>query len=92
MSRQRQHSLTSILADPRNAAVSQQFFRFALLLFVLPISVLILFIQTGLVSVQVAGIAAVVLVNVIMGVYAYRACQEDVQEWRATLSEGKRDT
>lgn len=92
MSKARQASLTQILADPRNSAVSHQFFRFALLLFVLPVSVLILFIQSGLVSVPVAGVLAVVLVNVIMGVYVYKACQEDSLDWKVTLSQGKRDT
>jgi hypothetical protein len=42
-------------------------------------------------SVQNAGILAVLLVNVIMGVYAFTAYREEVTDWKDDRSTGKKN-
>ncbi len=84
-------TLSQILADPKNKNVSSKFFNFAFVMFLIPIGVLILVIQLDILSVQNAGILAVILVNVIMGVYALTAYREEVSEWKEGLSEGKQN-
>ena len=84
-------TLSQILADPKNKDVSSKFFNFAFLMFLIPIGALILVIQLDILSVQNAGIFAVMLVNVIMGVYAVSAYREEVSDWKDNLSEGKRN-
>jgi putative effector of murein hydrolase LrgA (UPF0299 family) len=82
-------TLSQILADPKNKDVSSKFFNFAF--FMIPIGVLILVIQLDILSVQNAGILAVILVNMIMGVYALTAYREEVSEWKEDRSEGKQN-
>jgi|LauGreDrversion4_2_1035121.scaffolds.fasta_scaffold49515_1 hypothetical protein len=84
-------TLSQILADPKNKDVSSKFFNFAFVMFLIPIGVLILVIQLDILSVQNAGILAVILVNVIMGVYALTAYREEVSEWKEDRSEGKQN-
>lgn len=84
-------TLSQILADPKNKDVSSKFFNFAFLMFLIPIGVLILVIQLDILSVQNAGILAVLLVNVIMGIYALTAYREEVSDWKGGLSEGKQN-
>jgi len=86
----RKLTLSQILADPKNKQVSSRFFRFAFLIFLIPIGVLVLVIQLRLLSMQNAGILAVLLVNVIMGVYAFTAYREEVNDWKDERSRGKK--
>ena len=73
-------SLPRILADPKNQKVSSKFFKFAFLLLVVPLGFLIFAIKY--LDVVIAGVTAVVLVNVIVGIYAYGAYTEEVQDWK----------
>jgi hypothetical protein len=84
-------TLSQILGDPKNKQVSSKFFRFAFLMLLIPIGVLILVTQLRMLSVQNAGILAVLLVNVIMGVYAFTAYREEVTDWKDDRSTGKKN-
>ena len=84
-------SLVQILADPKNSKVSSNFFKTSFVLFLLPIGFLIAVLQFEFLSVTSAGITAVLLVNLIMGIYAYSAYREDVSDWNDHLSSGKKN-
>ena len=75
-------TLSQILADPKNRQVSTRFFKFAFLIFLLPVGFLLLALRSQLLSVQTAGILAVLFVNVIMGIYALGAYREDLADWK----------
>ena len=87
----RKLTLPQILADPKNKQVSSRFFNFAFLMFLVPIGVLVLILQLRLMSVQSAGILAVVLVNVIMAMYAVGAYREEVADWKEDMSANKKN-
>ena len=46
----------------------------------LPIGFMLTTIKTGALSIEIAAIAAVIMVNIIMGVYAFAAYKEEVAE------------
>ena len=86
----RKVTLMQTLADPKNRQVASKFFRFTILMIFLPIGFLLACIKTRMVSIEIAAIFAVVLVNIIMGFYAYGAYREDVQETKVPESSTKK--
>ena len=85
--------MLQVLADSKNRQVSAKFFKFTLLMFLVPIGFLLVSIRTNLVSAQTAGIIAVLLMNAIMGVYAIGAYREEATEWNElSQKEGDKKT
>jgi len=82
MSAKRKVTLFSTLADPKNREVAQKFFKFTFLMIFLPIGFMLASMKSRILSVEVSAIIAVVMVNVIMGFYAFAAYKEEVVETR----------
>lgn len=83
-------TLLQILADPKNRETSVKFFRFSFLMLFLPIAFLFGALRTGMLSTQFAGIAAVILVNVIMIAYAVGAYREEVSDYKMHADNSER--
>jgi hypothetical protein len=75
-------SLLGILADPKNRAVAGKFFRFSFMLILGPLGFLFVSTRMKLLSIDTSAIFAVILTNLIMGVYAWEAYREEVRDYR----------
>jgi hypothetical protein len=81
-SEKRKVTLFQILADPKNRAVSSKFFKFAFLMILAPIGFLLLSLKIRLLSMEASAVIAVLMVNVIMGVYAMGAYREEAEDYK----------
>lgn len=84
-------TLLQTLSDPKNRHVSFKFFKFSLLLVVLPIGFLLLSARLRILSLETSAILSVVMVNAIMAVYAIGAYREDVDDFKQATSDKKKD-
>jgi hypothetical protein len=91
MSERRKVTLLQILADPKNRQVSSKFFKFSFLLIFIPIGFMLLSIKTRFLSVEIAAIVAVIMVNVIMGYYALGAYREELDEFKDSQAPNKKN-
>ena len=88
--RSKELTLLQILADPKNRETSGKFFRFSFLMLFLPIAFLVGALRTGMFSTQSAGIAAVILVNIIMMAYAVGAYRDEVSDYKTHADNSER--
>ena len=84
-------SILSALSAPQNRSVSAQFLQFSFLLVAGPIGFLLFFLHFFPNNILAAGLLAVFLVNLVTGLYAYRAYREEQADWAAVARAGPTD-
>ena len=82
-------TLLGILAHPNNRSVSAKFFQFSIVLIIIPIGFLLLNMKLGIITVEISAIFSVLLVNVILGVYAWGAYREELREYEEKVGKTK---